>query len=62
VEGTVPPMYFGREGKDRFHETIMQEEDAYLSQMRSTSPAIEDANAKSTKGEHGEREAFGGIP
>jgi len=62
VRGKVPPLYFGRDGKDRFHETIMQEEDDYLSRMRSANPAIEKTHSKANKGEQREREAYGGVP
>jgi hypothetical protein len=62
VSGKVPPLYFGRDGKERFHETIMQEEDDYLSRMRSANPAVEKTHSKPNKGEQREREAYGGIP
>jgi len=62
VSGEVPPLYFGRDGKDRFHETIMQEEDDYLSRMRLANLAAEKVQPKPTKGEPREREAYGGIP
>jgi len=64
VNGKIPPLYFGRDGKEQFHETIMREEDAFLKLTESSqrdqpsSPPV----SKSKASQPPQREAYMGIP
>jgi len=62
VNGTSPALYYGREGKDKFHEQIMHEEDEYLARIQKASAKEQPkVDSKSGKQER-QREAYGGIP
>ena len=73
VNGKLAPLYFGRDGKvlsiaflsnfqDRFHETIVQEEDEYLARTQKSGKQPTDLTySKSSKAEQ-QKEACGAIP
>jgi hypothetical protein len=59
VNGKIEPLYFGRDGKDQFHETILKEETEYSERTgKNDGSRIRTNSVKDAR----EREAYGGIP
>jgi len=63
VNGKIGPLYFGRDGKEQFHETILREEEDYTRRTQKSGLQHTDrAHTKTDKGQQRERQAYGGIP
>lgn len=63
MNGNIAPLYFGRDGKEQFHETIMREEDAFLKRTEgTTSQTPSTPPVPKSKDTPPQREAYVGIP